>query len=84
MNLTIELPNHIAAELAAEARTKGVSAALDASQLIENTFSSRQEQEPADQPFETGFGMWKDLGVSLSAEEIDENSRELFHRFAHD
>lgn len=32
-------------------------------------------------PFKSVRGLWKDLNVSLSAEEIDENQREMWKNF---
>jgi hypothetical protein len=39
-------------------------------------------QEQSGQPFETGYGMWAKYGPATSAEEIDENRREMFRNFA--
>jgi hypothetical protein len=33
------------------------------------------------QPFNNIEGLWADLGISLSAEEIDENRREMWRNF---
>jgi hypothetical protein len=35
-------------------------------------------------PFMTIEGLWADLGISLSAEEIDENRREMWRNFPRD
>ncbi|MGA3028475.1 MAG: hypothetical protein ABSF98_27320 [Bryobacteraceae bacterium] len=84
MNLTIEIPDDIAAALAAQARAQGVSAAHYASRVIEKTLAPAIEQESSGQPFETGYGMWAKYGSAPSAEEIDENRREMYRNFAQD
>ena len=35
-------------------------------------------------PFKSMEGLWADLGISLSAEEIDENRREMWRNFPRD
>ncbi len=35
-------------------------------------------------PFKSMKGLWSDLGISLSAEEIDENRREMWKKFPRD
>ena len=35
-------------------------------------------------PFKSIRGLWADLGISLSAEEIDENQREMWRGFPRD
>jgi hypothetical protein len=82
LNLTIELPDEIGAALKAQAQAQGVSPDRYASQVLEKTLTSAIEQEKRDQPFETGYGMWAKYGPAPSAEEIDENRREMFRGFA--
>ena len=84
MNLTIEIPDDIGAALAAQALAQGVSAAHYASRVIEKTLAPTVERENSGQPFETGYGMWAKYGPAPSAEEIDENRREMFRNFAQD
>ena len=52
--------------------------------MIEETLAPVIEQESSSQPFETGYGMWAKYGPAPSAEEIDENWREMFRNFAQD
>jgi hypothetical protein len=40
----------------------------------------REESSPK-KPFKSVKGLWADLGISLSAEEIDENQREMWKNF---
>jgi len=84
MNLTIEIPEDIATELKAQAQAQGISAARLASRVIEETLAPAIERENSGQPFETGYGMWAKYGPAPSAEEIDENRREMFRNFAQD
>ena len=82
MNLTIEIPDEIAAALNAQAKAQGISAARYASRVIEKTLAPEIERESSAQPFETGYGMWAKYGPAPSAEEIDESRREMFRNFA--
>lgn len=82
MNLTIEIPDDIGAALKAQAQAQGVSAAHYASRVIEKTLAPVLEREGSGQPFETGYGMWAKYGSAPSVEEIDENRREMFRKFA--
>jgi len=84
MNLTIEIPEDIAAELKAQAQAQGISAARFASRVIEEALAPAIERENPGQPFETGYGMWAKYGSAPSAEEIDENRRDMFRNFAQD
>ena len=84
MDLTIEVPDNIGAALKAQAQAQGLSVARYASRMIEKTLAPAIEQESSGQPFETGYGMWAKYGPAPSAEEIDENRREMFRNFAQD
>jgi len=84
MDLTIEIPDNIGAALKAQAQAHGVSAARYASHVIEKILAPAIEQDSSGPPFETGYGMWAKYGPAPSAEEIDENRREMFRNFAQD
>jgi hypothetical protein len=84
MNLTIEIPEEIAIKLRAQAQAQGISVARLASRVIEATLALAIEPDRLGQPFETGYGMWAKYGSAPSAEEIDENRREMFSGFAQD
>ena len=84
MNLTIEIPDDIAEALKAQAQAQGVSAADFASRVIEKTLAPAMEREGSGEPLETGYGMWAKYGSAPSADEIDENRREMFRNFAQD
>jgi hypothetical protein len=82
LNLTIELPDEIGAVLKAQAQAQGVSPDRFVSRVLEEKLTSVIEKQAIDQPFETGYGMWAKYGPAPSAEEIDENRREMFRNFA--
>ena len=67
-----------------EQKDSRVSAAHFVSRVIEKTLAPAMEREGSGQPFETGYGMWAKYGSAPSAEEIDENRREMFRKFADD
>jgi hypothetical protein len=84
MNLTIELPDELGAALKAQAQAQGVSADWYISRVLEDSLSSGPGVASPNQPFETGYGMWAKYGPAPSAEEIEENRREMFQNFAQD
>lgn len=49
-------------------------------ELLEHARRLRDETSPK-QPSVSIKGLWADLGISLSAEEIDENRREMWKNF---
>jgi hypothetical protein len=49
-------------------------------ELLRHANRLRQETRPAS-PFRSIKGLWSDLGISLSAEEIEENQREMWKNF---
>jgi hypothetical protein len=84
MNLTIELPEELGALLKAKADAQGVSTNRYIGLVLQHALASEIRTEPSSQPFETGYGMWAQYGPAPSAEEIDENRREMFQNFAQD
>ncbi len=84
MNLMIELPDELGASLEAHAQAKGLSTDRYISRVLEDTLTSEGPIKAANQPFETGYGTWAKFGLAPSAEEIDENRREMFQNFARD
>ena len=84
MTLTIEIPDEVGAALQAQAQEHGLTAACYASRIIAETSAVSTKQEGPGRPFETGYGMWAKYGPAPSAEEIDENRREMFQNFAAD
>ena len=84
MNLSIEIPDEFATALRAKPEAHGVSPDRFASGVLQSTLTAEVERKPTGQPFETGSGMWAKHGPAPSAEEIDENRREMFRHVAHD
>ena len=84
MNLTIEIPDNVAAALKTHAEAQGVSAAKYASLVIEKTLAPSIAPQGAGKPLETGRGMFAKYGPAPSEEEIDANRAEMFRNFAQD
>jgi hypothetical protein len=84
MNLNIEIPDELGAALKAQAQAQGISPDRYISRILEDKLTAAMELRKDDQPFETGYGMWAKYGPAPSAEEIDENRREMFRNFAQD
>jgi len=52
--------------------------------LLQQSIGSEVPGDYSYQPLQTGYGMWAKYGSAPSAEEIDENRREMFQKFAED
>ena len=76
----IEIPDDQAAALKAKAAAEGLS--------LEAWLRKLAKDDPAistpEKPFKTGRGMLAKYGPAPSAEEIDENRRDMFRGFAED
>lgn len=83
LNLNIEIPENVAAALKARAQAEGVSENRYVSDVLKKTLASDLAQQP-NRPLKTGRGMLAKYGPAPSAEEIDENRREMFRNFARD
>ena len=84
MSLSVQLPEDLAAVVKAQAQEQGISPDRFVSRVLENALCSKLEHRKEGPPFETGYGTWAKYGRAPSAEEIDENRREMFHNFAED
>jgi hypothetical protein len=80
MTVNIELSNEQLAILKVKAASQGLTL-QDWLQKL-----AVEEAEPAhpSKPFKSGYGMLAKYGPAPSAEEIDENRREMFRGFAKD
>ena len=76
----IELPEDKAAVLKAKASAEGLTLQAWITRLADD----ERHQGLAQKPFETGRGLLAKYGEAPSAEEIDENRREMFRNFGHD
>ena len=84
MTLTIELPGELESALKAHVRARGITEAGFVRQVLEQALTDQAGEEKPGQPFETGYGMLAKYGPAPSAEEIDENRRDMFRNFAQD
>ena len=82
MTLTIDLSAELEAALKTQALAKGVDAAGYARQVLERALGTH-EDHPAP-PLKTGRGLLAKYGPAPSAEEIDENRRDMFRGFGED
>jgi hypothetical protein len=78
MTITIELPEEQVASLEARAAADGLTLAAWLQKL------ARQEAIIRPKPFKSGRGMLAKYGPAPSAEEIDENRRDMFRGFGED
>jgi len=84
MTVTIELPDELEGALKAQAEAHGVSVASFTRSVLEEALTPKGGQDKPKRPFKTGRGMLAKYGPAPSAEEIDENRREMFRGFAED
>ena len=82
MNLNIEIPDALGAVLDAKAHAQGVSPSGYARQVLENDLGAGAGQPR--KPKKSAFGLLEKYGPGPSAEEIDENRKEMFRGFAED
>ena len=82
MNLNIEIPDALEEALRAKAHEQGVSASGYIRQVLERDLGAKAPQKP--KPKKSAFGLLAQYGPGPSAEEIDENRREMFRDFAED
>lgn len=83
MTVTIELPDELEGLLKAQAVAQGVSVAGFTLRVLEEALAPKHEGRPV-VPLKTGRGMLAKYGPAPSAEEIDENRRDMFHGFGED
>ena len=76
---TIELPDNLAAALKAKAALQGLTLTAWLGQLAELS-----PAEAPQKPLKTGRGMLAKYGPAPSAEEIDENRKDMFRGFGED
>ena len=80
MNLNIEIPDALEAALQAKAHEQGVSASGYARQVLERALDENMAQKTRIK--KSAYGLLAHYGPGPSAEEIDENRREMFRGFA--
>lgn len=80
MTLTIEVSKEQLDALNAKAAAQG----LTLQDWLRKLASEEAEAPQPGKPFKSGYGMLAKYGPAPSAEEIDENRREMFRGFAKD
>jgi hypothetical protein len=83
MTLRIDIPDELAAALKISAEARGISPDQFVNEALEKALSTGRRLSGGE-PFQTGYGMWAKYGPAPTAEEIDENRREMFQSFAQD
>ncbi len=79
MTVSIEVSREQLAALKAKAAAQG----LTLQEWLRKLAEENESDQPA-KPFKSGYGMLAKYGRAPSAEEIDENRREMFRSFAED
>lgn len=82
MNLNIEIPDALAPALKAKANQQGISASGYVRQVVEKAL--REDAARPQKPKKSALGLLAEYGPGPSAEEIDENRREMFRGFGED
>ena len=80
MTLMINIPPELEAELLAQAQAQGLSPEVYLQCMVKREMSAKQPERPA----ASLLGALARYGPAPSAEEIDENRREMFANFARD
>jgi len=83
--MVIELSEDLERVLHARARILGVPADAYIREVLERELTGEARAAPAKlKPFKSSFGILAKYGPAPSAEEIDENRREMFKNFGED
>ena len=80
MTVTIEVSEEQLATLKAKASAQG----LTLQDWLQKLAAEEAEEAQSGKPFKSGYGMLSKYGPAPSAEEIDENRREMLRGFAKD
>jgi hypothetical protein len=80
MTVTIEVSNEQLATLKAKASAQG----LTLQDWLQKLAAEEAEEAQSGKPLKSGYGMLAKYGPAPSAEEIDENRREMLRGFAKD
>jgi hypothetical protein len=79
--MTITIPPELEADFTTIAQTKGMSPEEYLRQLLEREVQSKRVSQ---KPLKSLYGVLAKYGPAPSAEEIDENRKEMFQNFARD
>ncbi len=78
--MTIQVPEELQGALQAQADAVGLSVEAYVGSVLANV--AREATEP--KPSKSMLGMWAKYDIHLSAEEIDENRKDMFKNFGED
>jgi hypothetical protein len=78
MTVTIEIPDEQLAALKAKAAAHG----LTLQDWLQRVAAQESQREASHEPLKSGYGMLAKYGAAPSAQEIDENRRDMFGGFA--
>jgi plasmid stability protein len=79
--MIVELPEKLEEALKVQANARGVSPASYLREILERDLASSLEEPKSPRPLKTGYGVLAKYGTAPSAEEIDENRKEMFRSF---
>jgi plasmid stability protein len=79
--MIVELPEQLEAALKAQANAHGVSPAGYVREVLQRDLASSDKKSFPSVPFKSGFGSFAGYGHAPSAEEIDENRKDMFRNF---
>ncbi len=82
--MTIEISEELERTLEEKALIAGIPAETYAVQLLERDLGQDETAETKRRGFKTSYGAAAEYGPGPSAEEIDENRREMFKNFGED
>jgi hypothetical protein len=77
MSMTIEIPDELATALKARAQAEGLSADSYVGRVLQHTLAVAATEERARRPLKSARGILAKYGPAPSAEEIDENRRDM-------
>ena len=75
--MTIEVPEELQGALQAQAKAAGLSMEAYVGSVLANVAGEATERKP----LKSMLGMWAKYNIDLSAEDIDENRRDMFKNF---
>jgi plasmid stability protein len=82
--MVIEIPDELEVALKVQANAHGVSPAGYVREALERELAPALAPRAAVVPFKTSFGILVKYGPAPTAEEIDENRKDMFRTFGED
>ena len=75
--MTIEVPEELEGALKAQAELAGMAVEAYVESVLAGASGAKTERKP----LKSCYGLWAKYGIDLSAEDIDENRRDMFKNF---